>query len=130
MSDLPEGFECDAPPEGCYSSTERNWTMRLRAEYKHDAEGDWLCVGSRRGRSSYGMSDTSSAPVKVLVLEPSAHCGTKITRSSVTVTFVPVIVDVDNEYRPPTASLVEIRSAIHWVSCHWSSPLSRATSVV
>jgi hypothetical protein len=46
MSDLPQGFECDAPPEGCYSSTEQYWTIRPRAEYKYDAQRDWLCIGS------------------------------------------------------------------------------------
>ncbi len=45
MNELPPGFECDAPPEGCYSPSEQYWTIRPRAGYKYDAQRDWLCIG-------------------------------------------------------------------------------------
>ena len=45
MNDLPPGFECDAPEEGCYSSNEQHWTIRPRADYKYDFERGWLCIG-------------------------------------------------------------------------------------
>ena len=45
MKHLPPGFECDAPPEGCYSPTEQYWTVRPRAEYEYDPERGWLCIG-------------------------------------------------------------------------------------
>lgn len=45
MSELPPGFECNAPIEGCYSPAERYWTILPRAEYRYDAERGWLCIG-------------------------------------------------------------------------------------
>ncbi len=45
MNQLPPGFECDAPPEGCYSPSEQYWTIRPRAEYKYDAGREWFCIG-------------------------------------------------------------------------------------
>jgi hypothetical protein len=45
MTELPPGFECDAPPEGCYSKAEHQWTIRPRVEYKYDAQRRWLCIG-------------------------------------------------------------------------------------
>lgn len=45
MSELPSGFDCDAPPEGWYSETEEYWILRPRSEYAYDAERGWLCVG-------------------------------------------------------------------------------------
>jgi hypothetical protein len=45
MSTLPPEFDCDEPPEGCYSQTEHYWTIRPRSEYTHDAQRGWLCIG-------------------------------------------------------------------------------------
>jgi hypothetical protein len=45
MSELPPGFDCDAPPEGCYSQKEQYWTIRPRNEYRYDVQRGWLCIG-------------------------------------------------------------------------------------
>jgi hypothetical protein len=45
MSELPPGFECNAPAEGCYSPTDQYWIIRPRVEYRYDAERDWLFIG-------------------------------------------------------------------------------------
>ena len=45
MNELPPGFECDAPPEGCYSPSGQHWTIVPRTEYNYDAERGWLRIG-------------------------------------------------------------------------------------
>jgi hypothetical protein len=45
MNELPPGFECDAPAEGCYSPSEQYSIILPRAEYKYDAQRGWLCIG-------------------------------------------------------------------------------------
>jgi hypothetical protein len=45
MSELPPGFNCDAPEEGYYSPLEQNWTIRPRKEYRYDILKGWLCIG-------------------------------------------------------------------------------------
>ena len=45
MSELPPGFDCDAPTEGCYSPSECYWAIRPRDQYRYDAERGWLSIG-------------------------------------------------------------------------------------
>jgi hypothetical protein len=45
MSDIPPGFDCDAPAEGHYSQHEQYWTVRPRSEYRYDSKRGWLCIG-------------------------------------------------------------------------------------
>ena len=45
MNELPPGFECNAPAEGCFSPTDQYWIIRPLAEFRHDEERGWLCIG-------------------------------------------------------------------------------------
>jgi hypothetical protein len=45
MTEVPPGFECDAPAEGYYSQAEQFWTIRPRSEHRYDSKRGRLCIG-------------------------------------------------------------------------------------